>query len=181
MQDKNMRRTYQTDSGMLCMWDYDSFKHIHDYDSWDEELCEDEDISRNIQKSSFVPLNLGDGVFEVDVRIGAGNLSEREKEYLLVPSQPYLLTTSGKVCISGLEHVSRDLDDGISVIELSPGQFVVQIYLIDWNQEPGAVDVDGNPTDIALPDMIVYISDTISPNMAFRTEIETFRKEDALR
>lgn len=109
-------------------------------------------------------------------------ISQKEKnEYLLVPSQPYLLTTSGKVCISGLEHVSRVLDDGISVIELSPGQYVVQINLIDWNQEPGAVGDDGNPTDIALPDMIVFISDIISPNMAYRTEIETFRKEDALR
>jgi len=176
-----MRKTYQTDSGMLCIWDYDSFKHIHDYDSWDEQLCEDEDILRNIQRSSFVPLNIGDGVFEVEVRISANNLSEREKQYLLVPSQPYLLTTSGKVCISGLENVSRDIDDGISVIELSPGQYVVQINLIDWNQELGAVDDDGNPTDIALPDMIVFISDILNPKMVFRTEIETFRKEDALR
>lgn len=166
---------------MLCIWDYDRFKHIHDYDSWDEELCEDEDILRNIENHSFVPLNLGDGVFEVEVRIGDNNLSEREKEYLLVPSQPYLLKTSGRVCISGLEHVSGEIDDNISNLDISMGQYIVQINLIDWNQESGAVDENGNPTEIALPDMIVFISEKNNSAMEFRTEIETFRKEDALK
>lgn len=165
---------------MLCIWDYDSFKHIHDYDSWDEELCEDEDISRNIMKHSFVPLNLGDGAFEVEVRLSGNNLNEREKGYLLVPSQPYALQTTGTICISGLEHVTGDLDKNISVISVNPGYYVVQVNLIDWNQEPGATYVNGNPTDMALPDMIVFIEPNTS-TAEFRTEIETFRKEDALR
>ena len=176
-----MKRTYHTDSGMLGIWDYESFKNIHDYDSWDVELCEDEDILRNIKKKAFIPLNLGDGVFEVEIRIGPNNFSNREKEYLLVPSHPYSLKTSGKVCVSGLEHVSGDLDDSISTIELNSGEYVVQINLIDWNQEPGAVDDEGGPTDIALPDMIVFIDKYDNSNIQFREEIETFRKEDALR
>lgn len=165
---------------MLCIWDYDSFKHIHDYDSWDEELCEDEDISRNIKKHSFVPLNLGDGAFEIEVRLTGNNLNDREKEYLLVPSQPYSLKTTGTICISGLEHVAGDLDENISTISVSPGNYAVQVNLIDWNQEPGATDENGNPTDTALPDMIVFIEPFTSA-AEFRTEIETFRKEDALR
>lgn len=176
-----MKRTYKTDSGMLCVWDYNSFKHIHDYDSWDKELCEDRDISRNIEKHLFVPLNLGDGVFEVDVRLGAKKLSKREKEYLLVPSYPYLLKTSGKICISGLEHVGGDFGDNASSMELNSGKYLIQINLIDWNQEPGAVDENGSPTDMALPDMIVFISDYDNSEIEFRTEIETFRREDALR
>ena len=176
-----MKRTYHTDSGMLCIWDYDSFKHIHDYDSWDKELCEDEDIARNIDKHAFIPLNLGDGAFEVEIRTGCNNLSEREKEYLLVPSQPYLFQTAGKICISGLEHVSGELDNNISTMGLNSGQYIVQINLIDWNQEPGAVNEDGSPTNMALPDMIVFVSEYDNSDITFRTEIETFRKEDALR
>lgn len=99
----------------------------------------------------------------------------------MVPSHPYLLETSGKICISGLEHVSGDFDDNASTMELNSGQHIVKINLIDWNQEPGAVDEDGNPTDIALPDLIVFISDYDNSEIEFRTEIETFRKEYALR
>jgi len=176
-----MKRTYHTDSGMLCIWDYDSFKHIHDYDSWDEELCEDDDISRNIKKHAFVPLNLGDGAFEVELRIGENNLSQREKEYLLVPSHPYLLKTSGKICISGLEHVNGALDENSSSLKIDAGEYVAQINLIDWNQEPGAVNEDGGPTEKALPDMIVFLAEYDNADKEFREAVETFRKEDALR
>jgi len=82
-----MKNTYHTDSGMLCIWNYESFKYVNDYDSWDKELCEDDDILKNIKNNSFVPLNLGDGAFEVEIRINEASFSEREKEYLLVPSQ----------------------------------------------------------------------------------------------
>ena len=176
-----MKNTYHTDSGMLCIWDYDSFKHINDYDSWDKELCEDDDIIKNIKNNSFVPLNLGDGAFEVEIRLSENNLSKREKEYLLVPSQPYSLKTTGKICISGLEHVTSEADENISELKIESGQYVVQVNLIDWNQEPEAVNEDGSPTDIALPDMIVFIYKDNTTNSNFRTEIETFRKEDALR
>jgi hypothetical protein len=177
-----MKQTHHTDSGMLCIWDYECFKHIHDYDSWDQELCEDKDISRNISKSNFIPLNLGDGAFEVEVRFDkAKQLTDREKEYLLVPSHPYLLKTKGKVCLSGIEHVSGDITQNVTKFDLKPGEYIVQINLIDWNQEPDAVDPDGSPTDLALPDMIVFISEYDQTEMEFRTEIETFRKEDALR
>ncbi len=47
-----------TDSWMLCLFNYDDFSHINDYDSWDKELCEDEDIMRNIDKGNFVPISL---------------------------------------------------------------------------------------------------------------------------
>ncbi len=177
-----MKQTHHTDSGMLCLWDYEFFKYIHDYDSWDKELCEDKDISRNISKSIFIPLNLGDGAFEVEVRFDKSHkLTDREKEYLLVPSRPYLFKTKGKVCLSGIEHVSGEITHNVSKFDLKPGEYIVQINLIDWDQEPGAVNSEGNPTDSALPDMIVFIHEYDQSEMEFRTEIETFRKEDALR
>ncbi len=177
-----MKKTHHTDSGMLCIWDYESFKHIHDYDSWDKELCEDANIRNNISKSAFVPLNLGDGAFEVNVRFDSNRyLTDRENAYLLVPSQPYLLKTSGIICLSGLEHVSRDIGQNVSKFDVEQGTYAVQINLIDWNQEPGAVDSQGGPTNMALPDMIVFMNKFVDSDSNFRTEIETFRKEDALR
>ena len=175
-----MKRLFQTDSGMLCIWDYNSFKHINDYDSWDKELCEDEDIQKHINSSKFVPLNLGDGAFDVEIRFTEPSFSDREREYLLVPSQPYKIVSDGQLCISGLEHVCGDLDDNIANLSIKPGEYIAQINLIDWNQEPGATDSDGNPTDKALPDMIIFIYNDHSIN-EFRKDIETFRREDALR
>ena len=175
-----MKKEYYTNSGMLCIWDYNSFTFITDYDSWDKELCEDKDLERNIQKGTLVPLTLGDGTFEVDIRFGKPELSDREKEYLLVPSKPYKLISNGQICISGLEDVEKDITSKVKKIILSEGEYIVKVYLIDWNQEPGALNKDGSPSNSALPDMIVYIY-AKDCDVDYRTEIQTFRKEDALR
>lgn len=174
--------TFTTDSGMLALWNYDSFKHIHDYDSWDKELCEDPDIIRHIKEKEFVPFNtMADGTFAVTIRLGSREeMNKREKEYLLVPSQLYHIESSGMVCLSGLEHVAGDFSDSILKIELPKGRYTVQVNLIDWNQEPGAVGADGAPSGTALPDMIAYIQEA-NDSGGGRTEIETFRREDALR
>ena len=175
------RMDLSTDAGMLGVWDYASFSIIHDYDSWDAELCEDVDIQRHIKAGEFIPLNLGDGAFGVEIRFGSpDSMSEREKKYLLVPGQPYLLRTKGKVCVSGIEAVSGELRPQAISLDVDPGDYAVLPQLIDWNQEPGAVDENDAPTANALPDIIVYLAPPIDGGV-YRTELETFRKEDALR
>jgi hypothetical protein len=172
--------TLSTDSGMLGIWNYSSFKHINDYDSWENELCDDEDIQKPIHDSRFIPLNLGDGVFKVEVRIDSPeNMSPREKEYLLVPSKPYKLKSTGLICVSGLEHISEDTKQNVLKLDLKKKDYTVYINLIDWNQEPGALNPNGGPTENALPDMLVFITE--NHENEYRTDIETFRKEDAQR
>jgi homoserine dehydrogenase len=72
---------------MLCVWSQPAFAEIHDYDSWEPELCEDEDIIRHIQAGHFVPINIGsDGVSEVELRVGSAGeravITDRESKYL---------------------------------------------------------------------------------------------------
>ena len=176
-----MKFDCHTDSGMLCIWDYDSFKHIHDYNSWEEELCEEKDLENKVRLANFVPLNLlADGAFQVEVRLDKPNFSSREQEYLLVPAQPYRIVTNGVLYVSGLEHVEGDPCLSAGKIETAPGEYVVQVNMIDWAQEPGAKDDKGNPSKEALPDLIVFVFQDPSVT-EFRLELETFRREDALR
>lgn len=176
-----LRADLATDSGMLCLWDAQSFAGISDYDTWEKELCEDEDILRHLQSGHLVPLNLGDGAFAVEVRLDTpDSMSEREREYLLVSSQPYLLRSSGRILVSGLEQVGAD-PRGFLDIELAPGSYTVFVQLIDWTAEPESKDADGNPTSNALPDMIVFIQPAAQDAPVYRKDLETFRKEDALR
>ena len=107
-------------------------------------------------------------------------MNEREREYLLVPSRPYLLNSTGRILISGLEHVGTDPRSFLD-LELAPGRYTVHVQLIDWTEEPGAKDANGNPTPNALPDMIVFIHSTGQEASDYRQDLETFRKEDALR
>ena len=107
-------------------------------------------------------------------------MSAREREYLLVPSRPYLLRCTGKIFASGIEHVGADPRNFIS-LDLAPSDYTVHVNLMDWAEEPGATDAQGNPTPSALPDMIVFIEKAADPRPAYRKELETFRKEDALR
>jgi len=63
---------------------------------------------------------------------------------------------------------------------VTAGTYLVQLNLIDWNQEPGALLEDGSPSPEALPDLIVFIDEYVSETKC-RHSVETFRKEDALR
>lgn len=83
-----LRKTLVTDSGMHCLWDALYFSIIQDYDSWENELLEDEDIIKHISKGSFVPINIhSDGAFEFEIRVSTSEefqqLSERKKNTLL--------------------------------------------------------------------------------------------------
>jgi hypothetical protein len=177
----HLRADLATDSGMLCVWDAQPFAGITDYDSWEKELCEDEDILRHIDAGHFVPLNLGDGAFAVELREGSpDSMNEREREYLLVPSQPYLLVSTGRILISGLEQVGADPRSFLTR-DLAPGRYTVHVQLIDWTEEPGSKDSNGSPTPDALPDMIVFIQPAGEGAPVYRRDLETFRREDALR
>src|SRR5450432_1098091 len=105
-------RSFATDSGMLALWEPNHFEGITDYDAWERELLEDTDISRHIQQGAFVPLNIhADGSFQCAIRVGTidapASLSERERRYLTVSSEPYLFRSRDRVAISGLEHIGR--------------------------------------------------------------------------
>lgn len=173
---------FYTGAGMLCLWDYSTYQHIEDYDGWEKEFVEDVDIVRNIKNATFVPINVqSDGAFCADVKLhDEATLSQREKKYLTVSSQPYLLKSKGEIALSGIETIGKTPTENIKVIDLDAGDYLVQIHLIAWDEEPGSKGADGKPTHSALPDFIVCITPDVGTIQSYRTELETFRREDVL-
>lgn len=171
---------FHTDVGMLGFWNYSTYQHIEGYATWESEFVEDEDIVRNIKNATYVPINIqSDGVFCVEVKLHeAATLSEREQKYLMVASQPYLLNTDGKISLSGMEAVGKEPAYNVKHFNVDPGEYVIQVHLISWDQEPGSKGSDGKPTENALPDFIVFVFPNDGTVKSFRQEVETFRHED---
>ncbi|MFD6530286.1 hypothetical protein [Streptomyces sp. NPDC060184] len=78
-------------------------------------------------------------------------------QYRLVSSQPYLLVSDGLVALGGLEAVGEYSGADRLRIPLDPGRYAVQVHLIDWKAESGALDANGKPGDNALGDFVIEI------------------------
>ena len=48
------KKDLHTASGMWGLWNYDTYKHIDDYDKWEPLFCEDEDIVKQIKRRLLV-------------------------------------------------------------------------------------------------------------------------------
>ncbi|MYS20815.1 hypothetical protein GA0115240_123622 [Streptomyces sp. DvalAA-14] len=171
--------TVATDAGMLVLWDPQRFKAVVDYDTWEDELLEDEDIVGHIEAGSLVPLNVGgDGAFGVLVRSGTAaapaTLTKRETAHQLGASQPYLFVSRGRALVGGIEYVSGAASSGVIERPVPEGRCAVVIHLIDWQAETGSQDETGRPVPGALPDFVVLINPAQPGHEAFRTAVNTF-------
>lgn len=166
----------RSDSGMLALWDAEPFADVVDYESWEPELCLDEDIQRHVEAGNLVPISSdSDGAFEVLVRYGTEPaLTEREVAHLLVSSEPYLLVSSGEVRLSGVEGVGWG-DDAIE-LAVAEGEHEVVLHVIDWRAEPGSTTDDGKPAPNALPDFVALVSPADEDSGPYRVELATFRR-----
>jgi hypothetical protein len=107
-----------------------------------------------------------DGAFQVVARVGeAAHLTERERQYLVVSSDPYLLVTTGGAVISGLEYVGAEADEGLRV-PLPPGRWSVTVFMLDGEAEPDRTD--------PLPDFAILINPEEEPDREYRTDVQTF-------
>jgi hypothetical protein len=176
---KEITGTFSTDAGMVCLWDPDAFAAIVDYDTWEDQLCEDKDIRRHIKSGHFVPINTNrgiDGTFAVLLRVGQASkpatLTERERTYLLAESpQPYLFESSGRVCVSGLENVAGTPGREAQSLELTAGRYAVTVCFIGWDEEPGMKDKKGRPKPGSLPDFVLLVNPAGSAGPRFRTKV----------
>ena len=53
-----IRGPVATDSGILCIWDFQSFKDIKDTEAWENAFLKDTDIIGKIKDNLFVPINI---------------------------------------------------------------------------------------------------------------------------
>jgi hypothetical protein len=167
-----------TDAGMFALWHPAWFATIIDYPTWEASLHEDRDIAAHIDAGHLVPVNIGgDGAFQFLVRANASHaptLTERERRYHVVASQPYRFQSPGAAYLTGIEHIGAEPWPGTTAIALPEGQYAVTVNVIDWEAEPGAQDPQGRPTPQALPDFVVLIGPPRGDDIAFRTKIQTF-------
>ena len=180
----HLRGVYPTDSGMHCIWSPMAFSNVHDYDSWEAELLDDDDISRHIQAGNFIPINiLSDGALGIEVRVGsfdvAAVLSDRERKFLLVASKPYRFVSKGALCVSGIEYVEGQPGDYVGKLSLASGEYFVTVNMINWKNEPGIRNTDGSPTADALPDFVVLANPSFPGAHDFRIELLTFPPQKA--
>jgi hypothetical protein len=178
MMINRLRKTLVTDSGMHCIWDPFYFSNISDYDSWEKNLLEDEDILQHIGRGMFVPINIhSDGAFEFEVRVGTSEafqqLSERESKYLIISSEEYLFVSNGNLCISGIEYICNNPDEYTGRLAIDRGDYSVIVHLIGWDDEPGMREPDGTPKAEALPDFIVIMNPSHN-GKEYRIDLNTF-------
>jgi len=178
MLENKIRKTLATGSGIHCLWNPSYFSSITDYDSWEKELLEDEDILRSIKSGNFVPININsDGVFEFEVRVGTSELfqelSKREKKYLTISSEKYRYVSNGLACISGIEYVCSSPDENVGTLAIENGEYEVTVHLIGWDEEPNMINVDGTPKQEALPDFIVIMNPALDGSL-YRLDVSTF-------
>ncbi len=173
------KKELDTASGMWGLWDYDTYKHIDDYDKWDSLFCEDEDIAKQIENQSFVPIYIfEDGCRSFTIRIDE-EISEREKKYILVQSEEYLLKSTGKVIVSGVDKIDKDVSSDRAIeLNLPQGLYSVKIYLIAWDDEPEAFSADGEINPDVLSDFVVIIKSDADLEREYRTRINTFSEDD---
>lgn len=171
------RKTLSTNSGMWALWDYFTYKYINDYGDWADAFEEEEDIVKAIEKKSLVPINIhSDGAFDFIIKYNE-ELNEREKQYLLVSSNNYLINSLGKLVLSGIEFIDGqiNLNDYLS-LETQKGLHTVRVNLIDWKREIHALDENNMPTKDALPDFILEVNliENSTLNCVFSKSIKTF-------
>ncbi|TLQ47251.1 hypothetical protein [Streptomyces marianii] len=177
LRDVDVSHAVVTSAGLFGVWRASAFDHVSELDQWEDEVAEDSALERQIAAGAFVPINIGgNGAFQVAMRgvEAPGNLSERERTYLLVSSEPYLLVSDGALELGGLEAVGSYAGAEKVEIPLDSGRYAVVVHLVDWQAEPGSRGGDGNPSADALPDFILEIFADVHGELKYRTKVETF-------
>jgi hypothetical protein len=168
-----------TDAGMFGVWQPERFAAVTSLDDWEDEVADNASLVRHIEEGAFVPINIGaDGAFRVAVRGGQElqGLNDREERHKLVSSELYLLQSRGEIVLGGLEAVGHYTGVEPTRIPLPAGRYSVAVHLIDWMAEPGSTLPTGDPTENALPDFVVQITEE-SGVFSYRTRVETFDRD----
>ena len=158
-----MRGMCVVTSGMCGLWDSTHFPMVYDEESWYDALGDDSEVVRHTVGGYFVPVRLNTpGVFEYEVRWGTAtepaDLSERERGLLAVSSRKYLFRSSGGLCFGDYRHLEAVASDKVGYLELPAGEYVAQIHILAWDDEPGAEDERGHRNDGTLPDLLIVLN-----------------------
>jgi hypothetical protein len=168
----------RTDAGMFVLWNPTRFEGVVDYETWERELLEEEDIERHVAAGELVPVNIrADGAFGFEVRVGSAEspatYGDREAQCLVATSDPYRFESEGTSRLSGIEDVTARSGSAGIAVEIPKGVWSVTVHLLEWQRESDAVDDTGNPVPGALPDFLLVVNRATDED-AFRTSSATF-------
>ncbi len=173
----NQEKMINTYSGMWALWDYENYKNIFDEEEWGNKFINDDDILKEISTSKFVPIYAhinGSRQFKIKVN---ESLDDREKQYVIATSKPYLLDTNGLVILSGIENILGDVSDQEAIkINVQKGKYEVIAYIIAWDKEPNMKLADGTISSNALPDFVICMNTIDEENKQFCKSPETFEE-----
>jgi hypothetical protein len=157
---------------MLSVWCPRPFASVNGYDDW-EQYVKDR-LQDAIATGELVPINIGpDGAWGVRVAIAPDGLTERERTYAVVTSEPYLPAVSGgDASLSGIEAVGDPASAALRFL-LADGRYAVRSTIVAWNEEPSALTADGRSTTSALSDFVVQIEPELGTEK-YRTKEVTF-------
>jgi hypothetical protein len=170
-----------TDAGIVAVWSPAGFAPISDYDSWEAALLDDDDIIEHIACGSLVPICIGaDGAWRLIVRWAVpthrAELTDRERRYVMVTSEPYLFVSDGVAVVCGYEKIDNDPGHELPRLHIPPGRYAVTIHLVDWEAEAGACDEDGHASAEVLADFIVLLNPEPEPAPDYRSKVQSFER-----
>ncbi|OII65492.1 hypothetical protein BJP40_16610 [Streptomyces sp. CC53] len=176
----DVTETVGTSAGMFALWRLSRFAGVTDLEEWEDEVADEESLAEAITEGALVPVNIGgDGAYQFTVRGVSvlGSLTEREARFRLVSSQSYLLVSDGLVALGGLEAVGEYTGADRLQLPLDSGRYAVQVHLIDWKAEPGALGADGKPAKNALGDFVIEICrESPEGGSEYRQSVVTFTR-----
>ena len=89
------------------------------------------------------------------------------------------MKSTGKVVVSGIDEINQNLSsDSVIELALNEGCYSVKIYLLAWDEEPGAYLENGEISSDALSDFIVIVRSSANLESKYRTRINTFSEDD---
>lgn len=179
IQPKEYKKNLTTGSGMWALWDYKTYEDVDEYDKWEPLFCEDEDLKKQIERNSFVPVYIfEDGCRSFTLKIDK-ELSEREQKYICVRSEEYIFYSNGKAVLSGIDCIDTNVKSEEAIIfDLPKGYYSVSVFLLSWDEEPGAYLDNGQISPNALSDFIVLVKSDADENKTYRKKINTFSEDD---
>ena len=137
------------------------------------------DIVKQIESHNFVPVYIfEDGCRSFTIRVDE-ELSEREKRYVCVQSEEYLLKSTGKIVVSGIDEINKEISpNNVIELDMQEGYYSVKIFLLAWDEEPGAYLENGEINPDALSDFVVVVKSNANLKGEYRTKINTFSEDD---
>lgn len=90
-----------------------------------------------------------------------------------------MFQSNGKLILSGLDSIHKDVKSSDAIIvDIADGLYSVQVYLISWDEEPGAYLDNGKINPDALSDFVVLVKPNANPENVYREKVNTFSEDD---